>query len=106
VAGCEDPAKANEILEAHGVGAEIVYSVVEAMQHPHNLARRGVRTVPDDVWGEITIPGVPIRFASMTGELDLRARELGADTREVLASVLGYDDARIEALLAGGAVRG
>ena len=99
-----EPHAAVERLDAHGVCAEIVYSVAEAVHHPHNVARRAVRTVPDDVWGEVTIPGVPIRFASVPEEPDLRARELGADTRAVLREVLHKDEAAIEELLRAGIV--
>ncbi len=106
IAGLGDPAVANDLLDRHGVCAEIVYSVGEATRHPHNLARRGVRTVPDDVWGEITIPGVPIRFASVPEEADLRAHELGADTRDVLRGMLGLDDGAIDELYTAGIVRG
>lgn len=106
VAGIGDPYALNELLEQHGVGAEIVYSVGEAIRHPHNVARRGVRTVPDDVWGEITIPGVPIRFASVPAEADLRAEELGASTRAVLTDVLGMPPAAIDELYATGIVKG
>ncbi|MCU1503333.1 MAG: hypothetical protein JWM12_2687, partial [Ilumatobacteraceae bacterium] len=81
-----------------------VWSVAEAVHHPHNVARRGVRTVPDDVWGEITIPGVPIRFASVADELDLRAHELGADSRAVLHDLLEREDAEIDELIASGVV--
>jgi crotonobetainyl-CoA:carnitine CoA-transferase CaiB-like acyl-CoA transferase len=106
VASIGKPAEVTDLLDRHGVCAEIVYSVAEATRHPHNLARRGVRTVPDDVWGEITIPGVPIRFASVPVERDLRAHELGADTREVLSEVLSMDEATIDGLYAAGVVKG
>jgi crotonobetainyl-CoA:carnitine CoA-transferase CaiB-like acyl-CoA transferase len=106
ISGLGDPAVANELLDRHGVCAEIVYSVGEAMRHPHNLARRGVRTVPDEVWGEVTIPGVPIRFASVPEEADLRAHELGADTRAVLTDVLELSDEAIDELYANGVVKG
>ncbi len=106
ISGFADPAAASELLDRHGVCAEIVYSVGEAMRHPHNLARRGVRTVPDEVWGEVTIPGVPIRFASVPEEADLRAHELGADTRDVLGDVLALDETAIDELYASGVVRG
>jgi crotonobetainyl-CoA:carnitine CoA-transferase CaiB-like acyl-CoA transferase len=106
IADLGEPTAVTELLDRHGVCAEIVYSVGEAMRHPHNLARRGVRTVPDDVWGEITIPGVPIRFASVPAEADLRAEELGASTREVLADVLGLDGEAIDTLYESAVVQG
>ena len=97
-----DPAPALERLESHGVCAELVHTVSEAVRHPHNVARRAVRTVPDDRWGEITIPGVPIRFASVPEEAELHARELGADNEEVLAELLGLDGGAIDELYRDG----
>jgi crotonobetainyl-CoA:carnitine CoA-transferase CaiB-like acyl-CoA transferase len=99
-----DPRAVMARLDELGVCAEIVYSVAEAVHHPHNVTRRGVRTVPDDVWGEITIPGVPIRVASVPEEPDLRAHELGADTRTVLRDLLGKDDLAVDDLVAAGVV--
>jgi crotonobetainyl-CoA:carnitine CoA-transferase CaiB-like acyl-CoA transferase len=61
--------------------------------------------VPDEVWGEITIPGVPIRFASVPVDLPLAARELGADNAAVLTGLLGYDPAAVEVLRATGVLR-
>jgi CoA:oxalate CoA-transferase len=92
-------------LEAAGVVAAKVLTVPEAARHPHLVARRAVRTVPDDVWGEITIPGVPIRFASVPVDLPLAARELGADNTAVLTGLLGYDPAAVEVLRATGVLR-
>ena len=43
IGGFDDPAAVTALLDEHGVCAEVVYSVGEAMRHPHNLARRGVR---------------------------------------------------------------
>ncbi len=92
-------------LEAAGVVAAKVLTVPESAVHPHLVARRAVRTVPDDVWGEITIPGVPIRFASVPEERALAAPRLGADNAAVLTGLLGYDPAAVDALVAAGVLR-
>jgi formyl-CoA transferase len=92
-----EPEEAIRVLTEHRVACELIRTVPEAVSHPHNVARRVVREVPDDVWGSVTVPGLPIRFAGMT-ERDLRARELGADNRAVLREVLHLDDARIDQL--------
>lgn len=73
-------------------------TVAEAIAHPHNLLRRAVRTIVDDAWGEITIPGMPIRFANHTDELPWRAQELGESNGPVLRRVLGMSDERIASL--------
>jgi CoA:oxalate CoA-transferase len=100
-----DPDEVVERLDAAGVVAAKVLTVPEAARHPHLLARRAVRTVPDEVWGEITIPGVPIRFASVPDDRALEARNLGADNASVLTGLLGYDPVEVEALETGGVLR-
>jgi crotonobetainyl-CoA:carnitine CoA-transferase CaiB-like acyl-CoA transferase len=93
----EDPREAVRVMNEHRVAAELIHTVPEAVAHPHNVKRRVVREVPDDVWGTVTVPGLPIRFAGLT-ERDLRAHELGADNRAVLREVLKLDDERIDEL--------
>lgn len=93
----EEPTEAVRVLNEHRVAAELIHTVPEAVNHPHNVARRVVREVADEVWGTVTVPGLPIRFAGHE-ELDLRAHELGADNRTVLREVLKLDDERIAEL--------
>jgi crotonobetainyl-CoA:carnitine CoA-transferase CaiB-like acyl-CoA transferase len=97
LAAVGDPEEALRVLNEHRVACELIRTVPEALAHPHNRARRVVRDVPDEVWGSVTVPGLPIRFAGMT-ERDLAAHELGADNRAVLREVLDLDDARIDEL--------
>jgi CoA:oxalate CoA-transferase len=103
LAGFENVDDAVTVLDRHGVACCRILSVPEAIVHPHNLARRAVRTVADDRWGTITVPGMPIRLASAT-EPELRAEELGESTVAVLRDINGYDDERIAALVQSGAV--
>lgn len=102
--GVSDRHVAVETLSAHGVASAPVLTVAEAISHPHNIARRAVRTVSDDRWGEITLPGMPIRFASQPAELDLEAHELGQDNELVLRTVLGLDAEAIAELGESGAL--
>jgi crotonobetainyl-CoA:carnitine CoA-transferase CaiB-like acyl-CoA transferase len=93
----------NEVLEILGrfdVASALVLTVPEAIAHPHNRSRRAVRTVDDELWGQITIPGVPIRMASVGEELRLAARELGADNAGVLSEVLGLNADEIDEMTA------
>ncbi len=100
----DDLEDALDLLVEHNVPHGRILTVPQAMEHPHNLARRVLRTVPDDRWGEITLPGVPIRIESVV-EADLRAEDLGQSSERVLAELLAYDAERIEALVSSGAVR-
>jgi crotonobetainyl-CoA:carnitine CoA-transferase CaiB-like acyl-CoA transferase len=104
LATCADVVQAVTVMEAHAVACAPVLSVSEAMDHPHNRTRRAVRTVPDERWGTITIPGVPIRMASAP-EADLAARDLGADNDEVLRRVAGYSPEQIASLRDRGVLR-
>lgn len=101
----DDPEDAIGVLTEHRVTCELIRTLPEAIAHPHNVARRVIREVPDEVWGSVTVPGLPIRFAGMT-ERELRARELGADNRSVLREVLELDDARIDELEKAHVVQG
>jgi len=82
----EDALKA---LAAHRVPAGPVLSIEESIAHPYFTARRMVRQVPDQILGEVTIPGVPFKFSAFPEELDLRAPLLGEHNDEVLGTYLG-----------------
>ncbi len=87
-------------LEAERVPCAPVLTVVEAAQHPHVRDQRTVRTVPDDLMGPIDIPGMPLRFSAFPDELDLRAAALGTHNRDLVCGLLGWDEARYDALVA------
>jgi crotonobetainyl-CoA:carnitine CoA-transferase CaiB-like acyl-CoA transferase len=87
------------------VPAAPVLTVPEAMEHPHLVERETVRTVHDRAFGELQIPGVPLRFSKYNNDLPLDAPFLGEHTREVLREHLGYSDAKIDALAAEGVIK-
>lgn len=79
-----------------------VLSVPEVMKHPHFVERRIVRTVKDRSFGEIEIPGMPLRFSGFPEELTLDAPYLGEHNHEVLESVLSMTPGEVDALLGEG----
>jgi crotonobetainyl-CoA:carnitine CoA-transferase CaiB-like acyl-CoA transferase len=87
-----------KILEDTGVPVAPILSVQEAMDHPHLIERRTVRTIDDPVMGEFQIPGMPLRFSDFPDELPLEAVALGESNREILSGYLGYSDADIDGL--------
>jgi len=91
-------------LHAEHVPAAPVLSVQEAVEHPHLRQTGIVRTVTDDVLGEIDIPGVPIRFSAFPDLLELRAAELGADNEAVLTGIGGMSADRYDELVRAGVV--
>ncbi len=92
----------NEALLAHCLAHRVpigeVADPLDASSNPHYVAREMVRRVPDPVLGEVTMAGYQFKFSAQPTLPDLLAPVLGEHNRDVLAGVLGYDDARIEEL--------
>ncbi len=86
----------------HRVPLGEVFDPTDAVGHPHFEAREMVRRVPDPVLGEVVVAGYPFKFSAQPDLPDIHAPTLGQHNREVLAEVLGYDDATIDALEAAG----
>ena len=86
------------ILQENHVPVAPVLSVPEAMSHPHLIERQTVRTVSDRAFGNVKIPGMPLRFSEYPEFLDLQASFLGEHNGEVLGD-LGYSDNDIQTLL-------
>ena len=89
-------------LDAHRVPATHVMNPAEARHHPYFIERGTVRQVPDRILGTLDVPGFPFRFSAQPQLPDIEAPLLGEHNTEILARVLGYDDARIAALTAEG----
>ncbi|MFC7344174.1 CaiB/BaiF CoA transferase family protein [Saccharopolyspora griseoalba] len=94
-----DRRELGESLRVRGVPATPVHEVGEALTDPQVLHREMV-VERDDYRGI----GIPIKLTRTPGEVRVAPRELGADTRRVLAR-LGYPDDEITALAESGAVR-
>jgi crotonobetainyl-CoA:carnitine CoA-transferase CaiB-like acyl-CoA transferase len=102
--GFESVQDAAAALEAADVACAPILDVEEALAHPHNRSRGAVRTVTDPVWGEIDLPGVPIRVHEMDFDPGLIAPELGAHNAEVLEGLLGIGADEVERLHADGVI--
>jgi crotonobetainyl-CoA:carnitine CoA-transferase CaiB-like acyl-CoA transferase len=91
------------VLEENRIACSPVQSVVDTMNHPHYKARNMVRTVPDPILGEVTIPGFPLKF-SADPELPegLEAPLLGQHGEQVLREVLGYSESELGKLRESG----
>jgi CoA:oxalate CoA-transferase len=94
-----------EALSAARVPCSPVRSMEEVMAHPHMVERQAFATIPHRGRGEARVTTSPYHVDGAPvpprGSAPYRA---GEDTREVLAGTLGYTAARIEALIASGAV--
>ncbi len=73
-------------------------SIVDTIQHEYFKARDMVRTVPDPILGEITIPGFPLKYSEFPELPELHAPLLGQHNAAVLQEHLGYTEAQITEL--------
>ncbi len=85
-------------LADHRVPAGPVLSIEETVSHPYFAARKMVRKVPDQILGEVTIPGFPFKFSAFPDELPLTAPVLGEHNEEVLGKYLGREADSLSAL--------
>lgn len=91
------------VLDENRIACAPVQSVADTMKHPHYKAREMVRTVPDPILGEVTIPGFPFKFSAYPDlPAGLQAPLLGQHGEQVLREVLGYSDAEIGKLRVDG----
>ena len=99
-----DTAEVLTLLEAAEVPAGRLYSVADIVADPHYQARGMIQkmTLPDGV--VVRVPGIVPKFSETPGEIRWVGPALGEHNQAVLAD-LGYSDADISALRAGGAVR-
>lgn len=97
-----DRDEALRILQDMHVPVAPVLSVPEAMEHPHLIERQVVRTIHDRGYGDLQIPGIPLRFSEFPEPLDLQAPYLGEHNREVFTRLAGLTAAQVDALQAEG----
>ncbi len=92
------------IFNAAEVTAAPVYDIDQLLDDPHVQARGIVVEAPDAEMGSVPMHNVVPRLSATPGKLRFPAPTLGQHTREVL-SAIGYDAARIDALLAQGVIK-
>jgi CoA:oxalate CoA-transferase len=86
------------VLEKYRIPSGPVLSVVDTINHPYFKARNMVRTVPDPVLGQVTIPGFPLKFSAYPDLPDIQAPLLGEHSADVLKEHLDYSDTQITGL--------
>ncbi len=79
-----------------------VRTVAQALRAPEARARGIVTRIPHPVCGEVPNIASPIRFSDTPLVDPVAAPAIGQHSVELLKTLLGYDDARIEALAASG----
>ena len=98
-----------ELLSAAGVPCAPVRTLGEAVDDPYNEQQGLLRRVSYDGWGEVRVLGSPIQLRDPGSDAaDLPPLtpppRLGEHAHEILSSLLGMDEAEIEALRVAGVI--
>ncbi len=93
-----------KVLEEAGVPATRIFTIADIFGDPHYRARGSIVQAPDPDFGSVAM-AVPVpRLSSTPGKVRHAGHRVGEDTREVLATLLGLDEARLDALAAAGVI--
>ena len=92
-----------EALAAERLPFAPVNTLAEALADPQAAARGMVARIPLPDGGTCPASGNPIKLSGAGPDTYTAPPLLGQHTREVLAGVLGYDEARVARLLESGA---
>jgi crotonobetainyl-CoA:carnitine CoA-transferase CaiB-like acyl-CoA transferase len=90
------------ILERNHILSAPVYDVPQAMTSPAVKGRGSLQEFTYPNVGAVSVTKAPLRFSAARVEIPRPAPALGEHNAEVLGELLGYSEARIEALLADG----
>ena len=93
-----------KILKEAGIPVGPINTVDRVLQDPQILAREMLVETDHPVAGKIKMAGVPIKLSETPGKVEAPAPTLGQHTEEILAQMLNYDSAKIEALRSVGAL--
>ncbi len=91
-------------MRAAGVPAGSINSIAEAFDGPDIVARGLVSTIPHPTAGTVPNVALSIRMTGTPLADPVAAPTLGQHSPEILRDVLGYDQARIDRLVAAGVV--
>ena len=83
------------LLRKNRVPCAPILSIPEVIALPHSKERGLMRTIPDEIFGDIHVPRTPLRFSAFPDTPELRAATLGQHNREILSERLGYSEAQI-----------
>jgi crotonobetainyl-CoA:carnitine CoA-transferase CaiB-like acyl-CoA transferase len=97
--------EAVRILEEARIPVAPVLSIEQAVNHPHLKYRRTVRRITDRAFGELDIPGMPLKFSEFPDELPLQAPFLGEHNEEILGTYLSYTPEQVRTLESEGVLK-
>jgi crotonobetainyl-CoA:carnitine CoA-transferase CaiB-like acyl-CoA transferase len=97
-----------EAVQQQLIAAEVpvarVNTIADIFEDQHYRAREMLQRIPHPVLGSVTMAGVVPKLSDTPGRIDTPGPGIGADTRDVLRTELGLDDAQVDRLAAQGVV--
>jgi crotonobetainyl-CoA:carnitine CoA-transferase CaiB-like acyl-CoA transferase len=93
-----DLAELERILERSAVPATRIFTIADIFGDPHYKARGSIAAAPDADFGTVAMANVVPRLSQTPGAVRHAGHRVGEDTREVLRTLLGLDEARIDTL--------
>jgi crotonobetainyl-CoA:carnitine CoA-transferase CaiB-like acyl-CoA transferase len=93
-----------EIFDRCGLWGGPVYTYEDVVSDPHVVETGMIVTQQEGSSGPIRTVRPPISMSDTPPGIRRGAPRLGEDTRSVLAEVLGYDEERLDALVASGVI--
>jgi crotonobetainyl-CoA:carnitine CoA-transferase CaiB-like acyl-CoA transferase len=100
--GFPDATTFEERFAEYRLASGVLRAARELAESDWAAARGAIVEVPDRGGGSIRVPNVPWRFGDADAVVRGEPRYRGEDNRCVLAELLGYDDATLDALEADG----
>jgi CoA:oxalate CoA-transferase len=91
-------------LSAAGIPVAPVNGVTDTVNDPHVLARGMIVEIPHPAGGTFKAPGNPIKMSAADPDTFSPPPLLGQHTTTVLQGILGYDQTKIDQLIADGAI--
>jgi formyl-CoA transferase len=99
-----DSEKLTAVLEEHGVPTGRIYRAKEMLEDAHIAAREAIVKVAHPLFGDIRMQSTFPKLSDTPGSVRWVGPDLGEHTDAVLRDLLGYDDAKVDALKAAGVV--
>lgn len=98
-------AECEATLLAAGCPCSAYRDIADALSDPQ-IVHRGFITDAEDGAGSFRVAGSPYKFSEATVRIGSHVADLGADSRDVLKNVLGWDDGRIDDLVRSDVIGG
>lgn len=91
-----------DLFEDADVPASPILSIDEALEHPHTASRGMFPTLSHPSYGEVRVPGPPLRLGGAAAAQPAPPPLLGEHSVEILRDRLGFDPGEIERLIGKG----